>query len=77
MKNHPRQERLTSSSRTVPGDTDFVWLEEESEMFGPGDFVEVSQRAQKVNKSITTCTSRKYHEIYFYFVKLFVNLLSF
>ena len=23
------------------------------------------------------CKSRKYHEIYFYFIKLFVNLLSF
>ena len=46
-------------------------------MFGPGDFVEVFQRAQKVNKSITMCKSRKYHEIYFYFVKLFENLLSF
>jgi len=38
-------------------------------MFGPGDFVEVFQRAQKVNMSIAMCKSRKYHEIYFYFIK--------
>ena len=46
-------------------------------MFGPGDFVEVFQRAQKVNKSITMCKSRNHHDIYHYFIKLFVNLLSF
>ena len=46
-------------------------------MFGPGDFVEVFQGAQKVNKGITICEWRKYYKIYFYFVKLFVNLLLF
>ena len=46
-------------------------------MFGPRDFVEVFQRAQKVNMSTAMCKSRKYHEIYFYFIKPFVNLLSF
>ena len=46
-------------------------------MFGPGDFVEVFQRAQKVNKGITICKLRKYHKTYFYFVKLFENLLPF
>ena len=44
-------------------------------MFGPGDFVEVLQRAQKVDENIIMCKSRTYYEIYFHIVKLFVKFI--